>query len=61
MPEFIVLFLITTDGFKVSEGRFRFHKSKLHQEAGCIVNLEYCSTGGRKVIELVMAATIKLE
>lgn len=45
----------------VNEGQFRFHKSKLHQTACCIIGVDQCGTGGRKVFEPVMVAANNLD
>ena len=48
-------------GLKIGEGQFRFHKSKLHQTACCIIGVDQCGTGGRKVFEPVMVAANNLD
>lgn len=56
-----MLFQIAPSGLKIGEGRFRFHKSKLHQAACRIVDVDQCGTGGRTVLEPVMVAAINLD
>lgn len=40
-----VLFQIASGGFKISEGRFRFNKTKLYQAARSILDVDQCGTG----------------
>lgn len=58
---FAMFFQIAHGGLKIGEGRFRFHKSKLHQTARRIVDVDQCGTGGRRVLEPVMVAAINLD
>ena len=53
---FAMLFQIAPGGLKIGEGRFRFHKSKLHQAACRIVDVDQCGTGGCTVLEPAMVA-----
>lgn len=58
---FAMLFQIAPGGLKIGEGQFRFHKSKLHQTACCIIGVDQCGTGGRKVFEPVIVAANNLD
>lgn len=55
---FAMLFQIAPGGFKIGEGQFRFHKSKLHQAARRIVDVDQRDTGRRTVLEPVIVAAI---
>lgn len=58
---FAMFFQIAPGGFKISEGRFRFHETKRHKAARRIVDVNQCGTGGGTVLEPVMVATINLD
>ena len=57
---FAMLFQITPGSFKIGEGRFRFHKSKLHQPTRRIVDIDQYSTGRCTVLKPVVFTTINL-
>lgn len=56
-----MFFQIDRGGLKICEGRFRFHKSKLHQATRRIIYVDQCGTGGCTVLETMMVTAINLD